>query len=216
MLFCTKIFFLKLIWRNQVRYLCSSVLLFRDGCVFLCRIWPWDQMLRGRRSRTPWRVSSPFCSTPRSNPMTKSASSCFTFSIRKRVSKLDFMQDWCINLIHRRLISLRLHTGIGEENLNKLIQHANVQQDRNIITSLQHLGCPIITGVRWFPNSTRFSTFLLFCRCTDAFHLFPAVSFRVLMPVRLCLIGKNVQNPRISSPDGHPSWKMWWRSENTE
>uniref|UniRef100_A0A8C7DBJ0 Syntaxin binding protein 2 n=1 Tax=Oncorhynchus kisutch TaxID=8019 RepID=A0A8C7DBJ0_ONCKI len=34
------------------------------------------------------------------------------------------------------------------ENLTKLIQHANVQANSNIITNLQHLGCPVIAGVR--------------------------------------------------------------------
>uniref|UniRef100_A0A667YWD6 Syntaxin binding protein 2 n=1 Tax=Myripristis murdjan TaxID=586833 RepID=A0A667YWD6_9TELE len=44
--------------------------------------------------------------------------------------------------------------GIGEENLNKLIQHANIQADSNIITNLQHLGCNIISERKERTEST--------------------------------------------------------------
>uniref|UniRef100_A0A8C5H5L6 Syntaxin binding protein 2 n=1 Tax=Gouania willdenowi TaxID=441366 RepID=A0A8C5H5L6_GOUWI len=38
--------------------------------------------------------------------------------------------------------------GIGEENLAKLIQHASLQANSNIITNLQNLGCNILEGGR--------------------------------------------------------------------
>uniref|UniRef100_A0A673B2E7 Syntaxin binding protein 2 n=1 Tax=Sphaeramia orbicularis TaxID=375764 RepID=A0A673B2E7_9TELE len=44
--------------------------------------------------------------------------------------------------------------GIGEENLAKLIQHANIQEDSKIITNLQNLGCNIIAGRRERTEST--------------------------------------------------------------
>lgn len=68
-----------------------------------------------------------------------------------------------IIFLHSNLLNHVIYVGVGEENLAKLIQHANIQADSNIIHNLQNLGCNIIAGVN-------FSTVIWLSQCLHSIN----------------------------------------------
>uniref|UniRef100_A0A4W3GV69 Clathrin/coatomer adaptor adaptin-like N-terminal domain-containing protein n=1 Tax=Callorhinchus milii TaxID=7868 RepID=A0A4W3GV69_CALMI len=60
------------------------------------------------------------------------------------VKSLDKIRIILLYILHKN--------GISEENITKLIQHANIQEDSNIIKNVEYLGATIISGARISPG----------------------------------------------------------------
>uniref|UniRef100_A0A8D3D4G9 Syntaxin binding protein 2 n=1 Tax=Scophthalmus maximus TaxID=52904 RepID=A0A8D3D4G9_SCOMX len=81
-------------------------------------------------------------------PLKDAMKSIVPVLLNKEIETYDKIRIILLYIFHKK-------KGIGEENLTKLIQHANIQADSNIITNLQNLGCNIIAGVIFLNRKER-------------------------------------------------------------